>query len=855
MNTKEIVLKNGLKTLLLHAKGNSYATVQLWFRAGSALENEREKGIAHFLEHMFFKGTKKRPGNRIAYEIESFGGEINAFTSFDYTCYYINCPSLYIEKSAEVLLDMVTHPLFKNSDLLTEREVVYEEYLRSLDNNHQYAFQKMQEDLFVPPYSMPIIGTQKHIKSFSLPLIKKFRAKYYHAEHAMLVVAGDIKEEKKLITLLEKFKLPRGKESTPLPFLMKKKPSISIHTKDVNMEQLTLLFPASPIMSESAAIEDLVSSMLGHGERSRLYNDLVIDGEIANSASASIMFTREGGAHTIRMSYPSKNRRALLKKLQETLRKVIHNGFVEDELVRLKAQYLSSKIYEKESIESYAFSLGHSYAQTGDLHQEESFLDTIKGASLLQVNRTLRSIFTRPIHLAVQLPETEKLSLIRKELLEFQESLKLLSKTELESTAIKPIQISKFDSQVKLFDLSNGIKILYRQNRVTPTFVLQAYLRGGITEETEQNNGIYHLLTGLLTKGYDGKSYEEIKEELETCSASLGGFSGKNAYGISLHSLTEKIEKLLPHFFGSLSSPDITERFLVHEKELTTRSIEALKKDPVRICFRESQKILYGNHPYALDALGTEENLLKFSTDELKSLHLNNIKNKELLLTYCGDLDFNDLLMLLKPFLQNFSPKKNPPFVRKDVPRVFGEKRNINFDREQNHLFLSIPTGPLLEEVNVALKVVTTYLSGQSSPLFDEVRDKKGLCYSAQPVHYTALEGGHFGIYIATSPEKKDKAIEALKKILTEIKNGGISEAQFKRIKKMIEGTELVSIQTNDDYANLYSVPVLQDLGLDFYHQSHEKINKMSYAKFLKLISKVFTGDWNLVSVGPNTCK
>jgi zinc protease len=123
-------LKNNLKTLFIHSPGSTAATVQIWFRAGSALETHDNEGIAHFLEHMFFKGTATRPGAKIAHEVESFGGEINAFTSFDYTCYYINTPNTRLIDSTNIILDMVSNPLFNQDDLVPERDVVFEEYRR-----------------------------------------------------------------------------------------------------------------------------------------------------------------------------------------------------------------------------------------------------------------------------------------------------------------------------------------------------------------------------------------------------------------------------------------------------------------------------------------------------------------------------------------------------------------------------------------------------------------------------------------------------------------------------------------------------------------------------------------------------
>jgi len=151
---------------------------------------------------------------------------------------------------------------------------------------------------------------------------------------------------------------------------------------------------------------------------------------------------------------------------------------------------------------------------------------------------------------------------------------------------------------------------------------------------------------------------------------------------------------------------------------------------------------------------------------------------------------------------------------------------------------------------NLALKMLTTYLSGQSSELFVDVRDKKGLCYSAQPVHFTALEAGYWGIYMASGFDKVAAAIEAIKGIINRIAEEGLPKEEFLRIKGMIEGQNLLNVQTNDDYANIYSVSTLQGQGLDYYHQNNEAIRNLSYEEFLSQLNKLLNQKWNTVIVG-----
>src|SRR5690606_38936569 len=231
MHIEQIRLENGLNTLFINSPGSTAASVQIWFRAGSALEVKEDQGIAHFLEHMFFKGTNTRPGAAIAHEVESFGGEINAFTSFDYTCYYINTPANYLNNTIEILLDMVSNPLFDESELIPERGVVFEEYRRAIDNPGQFNFKEMQKTCFQGGYRHQILGTEKNIKNFNRQQLTRFRNKNYNLSNVMLVVSGDLKERTKTEKIINNSRLPEG-EPTKFPkFKLKKPATVNIHHK------------------------------------------------------------------------------------------------------------------------------------------------------------------------------------------------------------------------------------------------------------------------------------------------------------------------------------------------------------------------------------------------------------------------------------------------------------------------------------------------------------------------------------------------------------------------------------------------------------------------------------------------
>lgn len=844
-------LNNNLQTLFIDAPGSTSASVQIWFRAGSALEKKDNQGIAHFLEHMFFKGTEKRPGAAIAHEVESFGGEINAFTSFDYTCYYINTPATELNHTAEILLDMVSNPRFLQEDLIPERGVVFEEFRRSIDNPNQYGFQRIQKSSFTGGYAHPILGTEKTILNFSREQLKDFRQGYYNLNNALLVVAGDMKNKDKIRNTIEGFKLPNGPRSEFPKFKLKPKNTLEVHEKDTHMVQMSICLQAPEFESSSAPQEDLAINCLGHGESSRLYQELVGQTGLATSCGSSTMFMNDGGLHYIKLIFPIEKTKEVLTAFESLLVKTLNEGLSDTEIQKIKNQYIASKVYDMESIESYAFSLGHSFASTGDISSEEEFINRIKKTTVGEVNDSLRRIFKRALHLSVQLPSGNKNTKNEKLLEGFQARLaKKLNNVKDPHPKLKKPLVSKFDPQVRCHTIKPGVKLLYRQNLMNPTFVLHAYIKGGITEETKTTNGLYQLISSTITKGYGKVDYLELKKELDYLTASLSSFSGKNAYGLTMHGQSEHFNTLFDHFTGTLTNPSFKSTFVKQEKEMALRMLKNHLKDPVKICFNKASETFFSGHPYSMSILGTESTVKKLSAKLVKETHQKNLQNKEVLITYCGDKSFDEVYNKLEPIFNQLKSRKEKPAKKGKVKPKMDQKIFVEFDREQTQIFTGIPTPSLNHKDHLPLKMLTTHLSGQSSELFVEVRDRQGLCYTAQPVHFSALEAGYWGIYMASGHDKVEAALKAINGIIAKIADKGLSRSEFKRIKKMIAGQSLLNIQTNDDYANIYSVTTLQGFPLDHYHLNNEAIEKLTYETFNKDLKRILSQKWSTVIVG-----
>ncbi|MFA5583758.1 MAG: pitrilysin family protein, partial [Bacteriovoracaceae bacterium] len=532
-----------------------------------------------------------------------------------------------------------------------------------------------------------------------------------------------------------------------------------------------------------------------------------------------------------------------------TLKEAVVKGITEEELVKIKNQYISSKVYERESIESFSFSLGHGFAQSGNIYCEDAFIERIHNTTLDEVKTALVEILKKSSHFNLQVPKGQIKPQIEKTLKTWQKNISVLSKTKIK-TQKNSLITSEFDPAVKVTEIKPGIKFIYRQNKLTPTFVLHAYLKGGQSAETARTAGAHHLLSRLISYGYQGCKYEKLKSELEFVSSYLTGFSGKNAYGVTLHGQSKDFGMLTNHFFGTLKKPEFPKKFFEHERKIILRAIDNQKEDPMKQAFKKYYSFVFKDHPYSLDIAGTPQTLKSFTPTSFVRLHSYNLKKSEIVFTYSGDQDYHSVLKMITEMTKDLPARTPIKKLKKKPNPVVGKSESLHFDREQTQIIIGKPAFPIGKIEDLYLKMITAHLSGQSSDLFVEVRDRQGLCYSVSPIHISALEAGCWGIYIGSGSDKTESAIKAIMNILDDLAENGISKKEFDRIKTMIDGQTLLGIQTNEDYAQVYSIPVLHNLGLDHAHKNNVMIRNAKYEDFQKFLKKFMKGKWNIIKAG-----
>ena len=245
-----------------------------WFNVGSRDENPQNNGITHFIEHMLFKGTRRRSAKKIATDIESSGGYLNAFTSKENTCYYGRGLSEHLERTFDVLADMVQEPAFKPNEIKKESSVVIDELHDIDDNPEELIFDKFEEIIFSgSSLSLPIIGTEKNLKKFSQLDLFNFVKEKYGFNRFLIAASGNVEHEK-LLKLADKYlKKDLGssnikRKNYPPSVVL---PKIEIIDKEIQQIHAIIGRATYGYNNEKRTIANVLSQVLGEGSSSRLF--------------------------------------------------------------------------------------------------------------------------------------------------------------------------------------------------------------------------------------------------------------------------------------------------------------------------------------------------------------------------------------------------------------------------------------------------------------------------------------------------------------------------------------------------------------------------------------------------------
>ena len=364
LKVEKYQMANGLRVLLHSDPKAPLINYQTWYRVGGKDDPQGQTGIAHLFEHLMFRETKKRKGKDFLQDIQSRGIYLNAYTSHDHTVYYFNLPKKELEYIAELEAERMVDLVLNETNLKLEQDIVKEERMMRYENSPQNIYIDLFETVFkTSNYRSPVIGYKKDIDAINIKKCLDFYNTFYSPNNAVLVIAGPIHIEKtkkilkKYYGQLKPAKLPN--RSYPEEAKQTKTRSKDLH-RPVQTASFTLAYPLPKAGSKESYALELLSFILGGGESSRLYRNLVEQNAIAVSAHASAYFLETEGLFYISSDlHPQKSIKTAEQLALKEVQNIISQPITQEELDLAKTNIVKAHVDSLKTAEGKASLLAY----------------------------------------------------------------------------------------------------------------------------------------------------------------------------------------------------------------------------------------------------------------------------------------------------------------------------------------------------------------------------------------------------------------------------------------------------------------------------------------------------------------
>ena len=398
------VLENGLRVILVPKRNTQIITLLVLFGVGSRYEAPKLAGVSHFIEHMMFKGTKRRPTTLdISRELDTIGAEYNAFTAKDLTGYYIKSASKYLDLGLDILSDMLLNSKFEQQELEREKGVIIEE-IRMYFDNPMFHIEDMIENLVFKGNTLgrSIAGDEKSVRGISREAMLNFFSKYYHSKNAVIVAAGNV-ESNALKLIKDCFKNFRMVSDSWVPTTLKfkkfkpaqKTARLDFLAKKTEQLQLAIGFPAYSYSDKKLPALNLLSVIFGGTMSSRLFIEVRERRGLAYFIRTEIQPYQDTGIFTIRAGLDPKRLEEAMQVISKEIYKIKKEGVTEGELRRAKKTIEGRMALDLEDSSALAGFYGKQEILGEKVKTPEEKLEEIKRVTLEDVLKVAREILQR----------------------------------------------------------------------------------------------------------------------------------------------------------------------------------------------------------------------------------------------------------------------------------------------------------------------------------------------------------------------------------------------------------------------------------------------------------------------------
>lgn len=821
-SAKKFVLPDGLTVIVQEDHSAPVASVQAWCGTGSIFEDEKlGAGLSHILEHMLFKGTRTQKANDIAQKIQDVGGYINAYTSFDRTVFWIDVPKDGVSTALSVLSDAMMNSTLPPEEYNKEQEVIRREFAMNYDDPDRMtslllfatAYQKH-------PYRLPVIGEMGIYNQLTQEQVMQYYKSRYVPNNLTFIVVGDVDAEKIHQQLADYFKDYPEKSLKPV-FVPEEPPQLGrreIHDEfATELSRLALAWHIPEITHPDVPALDLLAAILGDGRSSRLYRRVREQAGLAFNISAFSYTPGDPGMFGVDATTDPKKRDDAQKLILQMIDEVKQAGVTADELMKAKKMALSHHLEALTTMRGQASDLGSNWLLTRNLDFSRDYLTAVQKVTLDDIR-----------HVAAKYLVDQNLTIA---------SLNPKGSLAAKEEAAKPPAAA----EIQKFELSNGLRLLVREDPRLPLVSVSSVFRGGLLAETPDTNGITRLTARTVFKGTTTRTAAQIADEIEAVGGAIWTEAGNNSMSVSLHVMKPDFKMGVNLLADVLLNATFPDQAVAREKQIQIAGIKQEEEQLTTVARNILRQALFTDHPYALRANGSPDSVQHLTQKDLVAFRDKYLVAKNGVISVFGNVNASEVKQL---FEQALGKMKSGELALTQVsqPRSIAKTEMVDAKKEKAQAVLMVGYRgvSMFDKDRHALELIDEASSDLGSRFFIRIRENMGLAYYVGAMQMQGMVPGVFAFYLGTDPQKVEPVKTALLDEINKLASEGLSDVELNRAKKKLIGQHQIAMQSNDSFGYQSALDELYGLGFDYYKKLDTEVQAVTLDQIKQVAAKYF---------------
>ena len=778
-------LPNGL-TILTVAQGRvPRVSTQLWYHVGSKDEKTGQKGIAHFIEHMIFKGTEKLSESDINLITQKMSGSCNAFTSYDYTGYLFDFPTQSWKEALPIMADCMRNCTFEQQFLNSEVKAVIQELKMYNDDYLSTLMEKMLSAIFVDhPYHYPVIGFKHDLFNMRRPALVDFYRQHYTPSNATLVVVGDVDPVEVVEAARREFgsiEAPAAPARENFTYTPAKNVERIILRRDVQAPIFLYSWVVPGARERIDYVLDCLTWVLGAGKGSRLHARLVDGDNLASDVSCFVYDLFDHSVLFIQVDpYKKADEARITEIIMEEIAALMHGAISLDDVKRAARKTEMYLFSLQENNQKLAYVIGKYYTALGDENYISCYTEVPEDL-LPQLIKNICSDYLQPksmIFGSLEPMDTDdRAAWLKEQEQSDKEDQQILATIIRDAPVVEGSHVhhivipepKKFEyPEPHIVTLKNGLKVFYYHTPDIAKIELIIDFQAKYFYDPVDKQGLMMVLFDMLQEGTRDLSAVAFAQQLESLGMTLGTFPGV----VSLSMLSRDIQAGLSIIADMLFKPLMDAASLEKVKARMRADIDDYWDSPQDFIGQLVKQAVYNHHPYHKSMFGTRETVNSITLKDVMQAYHAYVTSAGARLVMVGDLTDVNVVELAEHYFGDWKGAPVTPITFAGLKPIEHHQVNYPINRDQTVIaFATLGVRRIDKDYDALLlfdQVFTGGVLGSMGSRLFELRERSGLFYTigGSLVSNSDQQPGIIYIKTIVSPENVDHAIQKITELI-----------------------------------------------------------------------------------------